>query len=48
MLAFTDSNYACDIDDHKSTSGYVFLLSSGAVSWLSKKQPIVTMSTTEA
>lgn len=29
------------------TSGYVFLLSSGAISWSSKKQPIVTLSTTE-
>lgn len=32
LLAFTDSDYAGDIDDRKSTSGYVFLLSSGAVS----------------
>ncbi|VVA22006.1 Hypothetical predicted protein [Prunus dulcis] len=30
-----------DMEDRKSTSGYVFLLSSGAVSWSSKKQPIV-------
>ena len=32
----------------KSTSDYVFLLSSGVVTWSSKKQPIVTFSTTEA
>ncbi|XP_070668869.1 uncharacterized mitochondrial protein AtMg00810-like [Malus domestica] len=32
----------------KSTLGYVFIISSGAVSWSSKKQPIVTLSTTEA
>ncbi|KAL6346399.1 hypothetical protein AAG906_033195 [Vitis piasezkii] len=31
-----------------NTSGYVFLLSGGAVSWASKKQPIVTMSTIKA
>ena len=31
-----------------STSGNLFLLSNGAVSWLSKKQPIVTLSTAEA
>ncbi|KAJ8622249.1 hypothetical protein MRB53_030778 [Persea americana] len=37
-----------DQDDRKSTSGYVFLLSSGAISWSSKKQPIVTLSTIEA
>ena len=48
MVAFTDSDYAGDLEDRKSTSGYVFILSGGAVSWSSKKQPIVTLSTTEA
>ena len=37
MVAYTDSDYAGDLDDRKSTSSYVFLLSSGVVSWLSKK-----------
>lgn len=36
LLAFTDSDYAGDVDDRKSTSGYVFLMSSGAVSWSSR------------
>lgn len=48
LLAYTDSDYAGDVVDRKSTSGYVFSLSGGAVSWTSKKQPIVTLSTTEA
>ena len=48
LLAFTDSDYAGDMDDRKSTSGYVFMMGSSAVSWCSKKQPIVTLSTTEA
>ncbi|KAJ8650452.1 hypothetical protein MRB53_003475 [Persea americana] len=48
LLAFTDSDYAGNMDDRKSTSGYMFLMSSSAVSWCSKKQPIVTLSTTEA
>jgi len=48
LLVFKDSDYAGDEEDSKSTSGYVFLLSSGAVSWMSKKQPIVALSTTEA
>ena len=48
LLAYTDSDYARDLDDRKSTSGYVFLLCSAAVSWSSKKQPIVSLSTTEA
>ena len=33
LLAFTDIDYARDVEDRKSTSGYVFLMSSGAVSW---------------
>lgn len=48
LVSYTDSDYAGDLDDRKSTSGYIFLLSSGAVSWSSKKQPIVALSTTEA
>ena len=31
LEAYTDSDYACDMDDRKSTSGYAFLLSSGAI-----------------
>lgn len=48
LFAFTDSDYAGDVDDRKSTSGYVFKLGTGAISWSSKKQPVVTLSTTEA
>lgn len=48
LFGFTDSDYAGDPDDRKSTSGYVFMIGSGAVCWSSKKQPIVTLSTTEA
>ncbi|RVW23482.1 Retrovirus-related Pol polyprotein from transposon TNT 1-94 [Vitis vinifera] len=48
LMAYTDSDYAGDVDDRKSTSGYVFLLSEGVVAWSSKKQPMVTLSTTEA
>jgi hypothetical protein len=48
LIGYTDSDYAGDQDDRKSTSGYVFMLSSGAVSWSSKKQPVVTLCTTEA
>ncbi|KAL0298728.1 UNVERIFIED_CONTAM: Retrovirus-related Pol polyprotein from transposon RE1 [Sesamum radiatum] len=46
--AYIDSDYAGDLDDRKSTSGNVFLFSSGVVSWSSKKQPIVSLSTAEA
>ncbi|XP_047249970.1 secreted RxLR effector protein 161-like [Capsicum annuum] len=48
LIGFSDSDYAGDMDDRKSTFGYVFMLSSGVVSWSSKKQPIVTLSIIEA
>lgn len=48
LIGYTDNDYAGDQDDRKSTSGYFFILSSGAVSWSSKKQPVVTLSTTKA
>ncbi|XP_052479605.1 uncharacterized mitochondrial protein AtMg00810-like [Gossypium raimondii] len=48
LIGFTDSDYARDQDDRKSTSGYVFMLGTGVVSWSSRKQLIVTLSTTEA
>lgn len=48
LIGYTYSDYAGDIDDRRSTSGYVFMLGGGAVAWASKKQPIVTLSTTEA
>ena len=36
------------MDDRKSTSGYVFSCGSACVSWCSKKQDSVSLSTTEA
>lgn len=48
LMGYTDSDYAGDLDDRKSTSGFVFMMASGAVSWGSKKQSVVALSTTEA
>ena len=45
---FVDTYWARDIDHRRSTSGYVFNLFGGAVSWMSKKQSVVALSTTEA
>ena len=47
LFGFTDSDYAGDQDDRRSTSGYVFMLATGVVSWSSKKQQIVSLSTSE-
>ena len=38
---FIDANWAGDLDQRISTSGYVFSLFGGAVSWMSKRQSVV-------
>jgi hypothetical protein len=48
LCGFSDSDWGGDKSDYKSTTGYVFLLSGAAVSWIAKKQPTVAKSTTEA
>ena len=48
MVGFSDSDYAGCIDDKKSTSGYIFMMAEGAVSWKSVKQTLTTSSTMEA
>jgi hypothetical protein len=48
LHGFVDADWASDIADRKSTSGFVFMLGGGAISWSSKKQPSVALSSTEA
>eukprot|EP00253_Pinus_taeda_P025373 PITA_25373 len=45
---FVDADWARDLDQGISTSGYIFKLFGGVVSWMSKKQSVVALSTTEA
>lgn len=44
----SDADFASNIDDRRSTTGVVLLLNGGAVSWKSKKQKTVSLSTTES
>ena len=48
LQAYCDADYAGDTDSRKSTTGYVFILNGGAISWASRLQPTVASSTTEA
>jgi len=48
LVGFSDSDWCGDVDDRKSTAGFVFFMGGTAFTWLSKKQPIVTLSTCEA
>eukprot|EP00253_Pinus_taeda_P005205 PITA_05205 len=47
LFGYSDNDWAGSVNDKKSTSQYVFHLSFGAISWASKKQPIVSLSTAE-
>jgi Reverse transcriptase (RNA-dependent DNA polymerase) len=45
---FCDSDWGGDTATRKSTSGYIFCLAGGAISWSSKKQAVVALSSTES
>ncbi|KAK1413456.1 hypothetical protein QVD17_35229 [Tagetes erecta] len=48
LVGYCDADYAGDLDTRRSTTGYVFKMGSSAVVWCSKRQPTVSLSTTEA
>ncbi|XP_047259222.1 secreted RxLR effector protein 161-like [Capsicum annuum] len=48
LVGYCDSDYGGDHDTRHSTTGFVFKLGAGAISWCSKRQPTVSMSTTQA
>ncbi|KAJ8466528.1 hypothetical protein OPV22_029080 [Ensete ventricosum] len=48
LTGYTDADMARDIDTRKSTSGFVLTFAGGAVSWQSRLQRCIALSTTEA
>ncbi|KAH9659545.1 hypothetical protein KPL70_023885 [Citrus sinensis] len=48
VRGYVDSDFAGDLDKRKSTTSYVFTLAGAAVSWVSKLQTVVALSTIEA
>jgi len=48
LFGFADADFAGDVSDRHSTSGYCFLLASGLISWYSKKQTVIARSTANA
>jgi hypothetical protein len=48
LEGYSDANWISDVDEIKATSGYIFTIGGGAVSWRSRKQTILTKSTIEA
>jgi hypothetical protein len=48
IIAYVDSDFAGDLDEYRSTSGFVFLSEGTAISWGSKLQRLAALSTVEA
>ena len=48
LIGYSDADWAEDSDDRHLTTGNVFLAAGRAITWLSKKQSIVALSTAEA
>jgi len=48
LVGYSDSDWGGDVNNRKSTLGFVFYLGSSAFTWIFKKQPVVTLSTCEA
>jgi hypothetical protein len=48
LSGYTDSDWAGSVSDRKSTSGCCFILGSTMISWQSRKQSTISLSTTEA
>uniref|UniRef100_A0A3Q7F038 GAG-pre-integrase domain-containing protein n=1 Tax=Solanum lycopersicum TaxID=4081 RepID=A0A3Q7F038_SOLLC len=48
IIAYTDADWAGDRDERKSTSGYFTLVGGNLVTWRSKKQKVVALSSAEA
>lgn len=48
FLGYSDASYADNVHECKSTSGYLFKLADGPISWKSIKQPLTATSSTES
>lgn len=48
IKGYADADYAGDVDTRRSTTGFVYFVRGSLVSWKSRRQPSVTLSTTEA
>ena len=47
-VGYSDSDWAGDVKDRKSTSGHCFSANGGLISWRSSKHSCVALSTAEA
>src|SRR5579871_3211657 len=48
LFGYTDANWGGNLDNRRSTGGFVFIFAGGAISWSSKLQETVALSLTES
>ncbi|KEP45491.1 putative Gag-Pol polyprotein/retrotransposon, partial [Rhizoctonia solani 123E] len=48
LIGYVDSDYAGDKNSSRSTTGWTFQIAGGSVAWSSRKQPTISLSSTEA
>ena len=48
LIGYSDSDWGENRDDHHSTSGHIYLMANGAISWASQRQKTVALSVGEA
>lgn len=48
LIGYSDADYANDLETRRFTTGYIFSLANGPVTWTSQRQILVVLSTTEA
>ena len=48
LIGYSDSDWAADTDDLRSTTGYCYTLTGACVAWQTRKQRTVALSSTEA
>jgi hypothetical protein len=48
LIAYSDADFAANVDDRRSTTGVLLILNGGPISWKSQRQSCVSLSTTES
>src|SRR5579871_1621591 len=48
LFGYTDANWGGNLDNRRSTNGFVFIFASRAISWSSKLQETIALSSTES
>jgi hypothetical protein len=48
LIGYTDASWCSDVDDRRSTAGYIFFINNAPISWCSKKEQVVALSSCEA